>query len=211
MLTGSCRRKTGEFHQEEKKNQAPSGKKKKRKKNQKKCRAHQEENRDYKTETVSARISDSDSRRYVPGLRCYGCEFHSHRYTGEYPNRRYDFPVQICRYIPYRPIFRTMSKTILEKFSGKQGPIYRENTTVFVRQSGETADTLHALKYALENGAPCVGITNTVGSEIARNTHCGVHINAGAEIVMASTKSKVLELLKLDQEMKDLGKLLIAE
>lgn len=72
----------------------------------------------------------------------------------------------------------------------RQGPIYREDTAVFVSQSGETADTLQALEYALENGALCVGITNTVGSAIARNTHCGVHINAGAEIGVASTKVK---------------------
>ncbi|CAL5380219.1 unnamed protein product [Camellia sinensis] len=132
------------------------------------------------------------------------------------------------------------ARPILEELSGipvtmevasdlldRQGPIYREDTTVFVSQSGETADTLHALKYALENGALCVGITNTVGSAIARNTHCGVHINVGAEIGVASTKAytsqivvmamlalaigKVREVLKLDQEMKDLTKLLIAE
>lgn len=76
----------------------------------------------------------------------------------------------------------------------RQGPIYREDTTVFVSQSGETADALNALQYALENGALCVGITNTVGSAIARNTHCGVHINAGAEIGVASTKVKILNL-----------------
>ena len=70
----------------------------------------------------------------------------------------------------------------------RQGPIYREDTAVFVSQSGETADTLQALEYALENGALCVGITNTVGSAIAGNTHCGVQINAGAEIGVASTK-----------------------
>lgn len=74
----------------------------------------------------------------------------------------------------------------------RQGPIYREDTAVFVSQSGETADTLHALEYALENGALCVGITNTVGSAIARNTHCGVHINAGCEIGVASTKVNIL-------------------
>uniref|UniRef100_A0A2P2KL13 glutamine--fructose-6-phosphate transaminase (isomerizing) n=1 Tax=Rhizophora mucronata TaxID=61149 RepID=A0A2P2KL13_RHIMU len=154
------------------------------------------------------------------------------------------------------------SRPILEELAGvpvtmeiasdlidRQGPIYREDTAVFVSQSGETADALNALEYALENGALCVGITNTVGSAIARNTHCGVHINAGAEIGVASTKAytsqmvvmamlalaigddtisnqvrreaiidglfdlpnKVREVLKLDQEMKDLAKLLIAE
>ncbi|KAJ8425333.1 hypothetical protein Cgig2_018950 [Carnegiea gigantea] len=86
------------------------------------------------------------------------------------------------------------ARPILEELSGipvtmeiasdlldRQGPIYREDTAVFVSESGETADTLQALEYALENGALCVGITNTVGSAITRNTHCGVHINAGAE------------------------------
>jgi glutamine---fructose-6-phosphate transaminase (isomerizing) len=66
--------------------------------------------------------------------------------------------------------------------------IFKEDTAVFVSQSGETADTLLALEYALDNGALCVGVTNTVGSTLARKTHCGVHINAGCEIGVASTK-----------------------
>ncbi|KAH9326597.1 hypothetical protein KI387_006775 [Taxus chinensis] len=94
------------------------------------------------------------------------------------------------------------SRAIVEELSGvpvtmelasdlldRQGPIYREDTAVFVSQSGETADTLLALEYALQKGALCVGITNTVGSAIARKTHCGVHINAGCEIGVASTKA----------------------
>ncbi|KAM7476762.1 hypothetical protein LguiB_024005 [Lonicera macranthoides] len=119
------------------------------------------------------------------------------------------------------------SRPILEELSGipatieiasdlldRQGPIYREDTVVFVSQS--------------------------VSSAIARNTHCGVHINAGCEIGVASTKAytsqivvmamlalaigsdtissqancrvcKVREVLRLDKEMKDLAKSLIAE
>ncbi|KAJ4837227.1 hypothetical protein Tsubulata_008489 [Turnera subulata] len=100
------------------------------------------------------------------------------------------------------------ARPILEELSGipvtmeiasdlldRRGPIYREDTAVFVSQSGETADTLNALEYALENGALCVGITNTVGSAIARNTHCGVHINAGAEIGVASTKAYTSQIV----------------
>jgi glucosamine 6-phosphate synthetase-like amidotransferase/phosphosugar isomerase protein len=85
------------------------------------------------------------------------------------------------------PVTMEIASDLLDR----QGPIYREDTTVFVSQSGETADTLLALEYALENGALCVGITNTVGSAIARHTHCGVHINAGCEIGVASTKVNV--------------------
>ncbi|CAN1769715.1 Glutamine--fructose-6-phosphate aminotransferase [isomerizing] 1, partial [Linum perenne] len=100
------------------------------------------------------------------------------------------------------------TRPILEELSGvpvtmeiasdlvdRQGPIYREDTAVFVSQSGETADTLLALEYALENGALCVGITNTVGSAIARKTHCGIHLNAGAEIGVASTKAYTSQIV----------------
>ena len=57
-----------------------------------------------------------------------------------------------------------------------------------VLPAGETADTLNALRYCKSRGALVVGITNTVGSSISRETHCGVHINAGPEIGVASTK-----------------------
>lgn len=53
---------------------------------------------------------------------------------------------------------------------------------------GETADTLMALRYCKDRRALTVGITNTVGSSISRDTDCGVHINAGPEIGVASTK-----------------------
>lgn len=56
---------------------------------------------------------------------------------------------------------------------------------------GETADSLMALRYCKERGALTVGITNTVGSSISRETDCGVHINAGPEIGVASTKVSV--------------------
>ena len=47
---------------------------------------------------------------------------------------------------------------------------------------GETADTLHALRICKKKGSLTVGITNTVGSTISRETDCGVHCNAGIEI-----------------------------
>ena len=88
------------------------------------------------------------------------------------------------------PVTMELASDLLDR----QGPIYREDTAVFVSQSGETADTLLALEYALRKGALCVGITNTVGSAIASKTHCGVHINAGCEIGVASTKVICLSL-----------------
>ncbi|KAI9823224.1 MAG: glutamine--fructose-6-phosphate transaminase (isomerizing) [Phylliscum demangeonii] len=74
-------------------------------------------------------------------------------------------------------------------FLDRQAPVFRDDTCVFVSQSGETADSLLALKYCLERGALTVGIVNVVGSSISMMTHCGVHINAGPEIGVASTKA----------------------
>ena len=62
---------------------------------------------------------------------------------------------------------------------------------------GETADTLNALRYCQQRGALCVGITNTVGSSISRETSCGVHINAGPEIGVASTKAYTSQFIAL--------------
>lgn len=82
-------------------------------------------------------------------------------------------------------------------------PIIPEDTLVMViSQSGETADTLAALREARARGARVLGITNTVGSSIARETDGGVYIHAGAEIGVASTKAftsqvTVLSLLAL--------------
>ncbi|ONK62803.1 uncharacterized protein A4U43_C07F8300 [Asparagus officinalis] len=91
------------------------------------------------------------------------------------------------------PVTMELASDLLDR----QGPIYREDTAVFVSQSGETADTLLALDYALENGAMCVGITNTVGSTLARKTHCGVHVNAGCEIGVASTKAYTSQIVAM--------------
>lgn len=73
----------------------------------------------------------------------------------------------------------------------------RDDVCFFISQSGETADTLLALRYCKERGALVVGITNTVGSTISRESHCGVHINAGPEIGVASTKAYTSQILAL--------------
>lgn len=82
-----------------------------------------------------------------------------------------------------------ISVELASDFLDRQAPVFRDDTCVFVSQSGETADSLMALKYCLERGALTVGIVNVVGSSISLMTHCGVHINAGPEIGVASTKA----------------------
>lgn len=81
-----------------------------------------------------------------------------------------------------------VSVELASDFLDRKTPIFRDDVCVVVSQSGETADTILALRYCLERGALCVGVVNNVGSTISRETHCGVHINAGPEIGVASTK-----------------------
>lgn len=82
-------------------------------------------------------------------------------------------------------------------FLDRNTPIFRDDVCFFVSQSGETADTLMALRYCKQRGALIVGITNTVGSSICRESHCGVHINAGPEIGVASTKAYTSQMISL--------------
>jgi glucosamine--fructose-6-phosphate aminotransferase (isomerizing) len=104
--------------------------------------------------------------------------------------------------IATRSIFEELTEIpvgceLASDFLDRGTPIFRDDVCIFVSQSGETADTILALRYCLERGALCVGVTNTVGSSISRETHCGVHINAGPEIGVASTKAYTSQYLAL--------------
>lgn len=71
-----------------------------------------------------------------------------------------------------------------------RNPVITEDTLVIViSQSGETADTLAALREAKRKGATVIGLVNVVGSTIARETDGGVYLHAGPEIGVASTKA----------------------
>ena len=64
-----------------------------------------------------------------------------------------------------------------------------DDTVIFISQSGETLDSLAALKETKRRGALTIGLVNAVGSSIARETDCGVYLHAGPEIGVASTKA----------------------
>ncbi len=71
-----------------------------------------------------------------------------------------------------------------------RNPVIEDGTVVCaISQSGETADTLAALREAKEKGALAIGIVNTVGSTIARETDAGIYLHVGPEIGVASTKA----------------------
>jgi glutamine---fructose-6-phosphate transaminase (isomerizing) len=67
--------------------------------------------------------------------------------------------------------------------------IYEDDIVIAISQSGETADTLEAIKMAKTRGATILGICNVVGSSIPRHTHGGSYTHAGPEIGVASTKA----------------------
>lgn len=79
-----------------------------------------------------------------------------------------------------------------------RNPIIRETDVVIaISQSGETADTLAAIKLAKEHGAFVFGVCNVVGSSISRETHAGAYTHAGPEIGVASTKAFTTQITVL--------------
>lgn len=79
-----------------------------------------------------------------------------------------------------------------------RNPIITKNDVVIaISQSGETADTLAAIKLAKEQGAFVFGVCNVVGSSIARETHAGAYTHAGPEIGVASTKAFTTQITVL--------------
>ncbi|GAB4295047.1 MAG: glutamine--fructose-6-phosphate transaminase (isomerizing) [Ignavibacteriaceae bacterium] len=75
--------------------------------------------------------------------------------------------------------------------------IKKDDTLLFISQSGETADTLAAMKEAKQLGGLVLGICNVVGSSIARESVAGVYTHAGPEIGVASTKAFTSQLVVL--------------
>jgi glucosamine--fructose-6-phosphate aminotransferase (isomerizing) len=83
------------------------------------------------------------------------------------------------------------------EFRYRNPVIEKDDAIFFISQSGETADTLAALKEAKMKGALVLGICNAVGSSIARETNAGVYTHAGPEIGVASTKAFTSQLTVL--------------
>ncbi|MCH7529200.1 MAG: glutamine--fructose-6-phosphate transaminase (isomerizing), partial [Candidatus Marinimicrobia bacterium] len=118
----------------------------------------------------AGRLLDSD-RIYITAC---GTSWHASLIGGYMLEELVGIPVQV----DYASEFRYRPSLV--------GP---GTTLIAVSQSGETADTMAAVKKAHDQGALTLGIVNVVGSSIARETDCGVFIHAGPEIGVASTKA----------------------
>jgi len=147
--------------------------------------------------TMRGRVNFDQSKITLGGLRAYlpiirrgrrivfiacGTSYHSGLATRAIFEELTEIPVSV---------------ELASDFLDRKTPIFRDDVCVFVSQSGETADTILALRYCLERGALCVGVINTVGSTLSRETHCGIHINAGPEVGVASTKAYTSQYVAL--------------
>ncbi|HEY5123509.1 MAG TPA: glutamine--fructose-6-phosphate transaminase (isomerizing) [Ignavibacteria bacterium] len=83
------------------------------------------------------------------------------------------------------------------EFRYRRPIIYPDDVVILISQSGETADTLAALREAKAQGATTIGIVNVIGSTIAREVDAGTYIHAGPEIGVASTKAFTCQLMSL--------------
>ncbi len=92
------------------------------------------------------------------------------------------------------------------EFRYRRTIIDNETVVIAISQSGETADTLAAIKKAKEKGGLTLGICNVVGSSITRITDCGVYTHAGPEIGVASTKSFTAQVTVLSMLALLLGR-----
>ncbi|MFZ2187014.1 MAG: glutamine--fructose-6-phosphate transaminase (isomerizing) [Candidatus Moraniibacteriota bacterium] len=146
------------------------------------------------TDALRGRLMPEDGRARLGGLRTVekrlrsinriiivscGTSYHS-GLVGEYMLEEYaGIPTEVEMASEFR-----YRKPLLDK----------KTLIVAISQSGETADTLAAIREAKEKGALTIGIVNVVGSTIARETDAGVYCHAGPEISVASTKAFTSQL-----------------
>lgn len=92
------------------------------------------------------------------------------------------------------------------EFRYRNPVLYPDDVVIAVSQSGETADTLAAIRLAKDNGCMIFGIVNAVGSSIARETDTGIYIHVGPEIGVASTKAFTGQVFCFEMLALALGK-----
>src|ERR1700710_2286965 len=86
---------------------------------------------------------------------------------------------------------------VASEFRYREAPLRKGDLAIFISQSGETADTLAALRYAKEQGVHTLSVVNVPSSTIARESETGLPTLAGPEIGVASTKAFTCQLMVL--------------
>ena len=104
---------------------------------------------------------------------------------------------QIGSYILEKVLKKPVKVEYASEFRYRCSHIDSDTLLIAISQSGETADTLSAVKKAKEKGALTLGVVNVVGSAIARESDCGIYMHAGPEIGVASTKAFTSQVIIL--------------
>lgn len=87
---------------------------------------------------------------------------------------------------------------VASEFRYRDPLINNKTLTIFISQSGETADTIAALKLAKRKGCKTISVTNVLGSSITREAHYTIYTHAGPEIAVASTKAYTSQVVLLE-------------
>ena len=104
---------------------------------------------------------------------------------------------QIGSYILESVLKKPVKVEYASEFRYRNKHLNSNSLVISISQSGETADTLSAIRKAKEYGALTLGVVNVVGSSIARETDCGIYMHAGPEIGVASTKAFTSQVVTL--------------
>ena len=147
-------------------------------------------------ETIGAKLSE-DSK----------CEFEELNFTKEYLQSINKIYLVACGTAMHAGL---AAKNMLEKickiptevdiaseFRYRDPIIDKKNLCIFISQSGETADTIAALKLSREKGAKTLAISNVIGSSITREADYSIYTHAGPEIAVASTKAYTSQVMLL--------------
>ncbi len=103
----------------------------------------------------------------------------------------------IAKYIMEKLLGIPVEVDYASEFRYRNPIIKKDDLVILISQSGETADTLGALKEAKSKGARTLGIVNVVGSTMAREVDSGIYLHAGPEIGVASTKAFTCQIVAL--------------
>ena len=104
---------------------------------------------------------------------------------------------QIGSYILEKVLKKPVKVEYASEFRYRCNHVDSDTLLIAISQSGETADTLAAVKKAKERGVLTLGVVNVVGSAIARESDCGIYMHAGPEIGVASTKAFTSQVIIL--------------
>lgn len=107
------------------------------------------------------------------------------------------FAALVGEYLLEQYVGIPVSVELASELRYRAAPLTAQTAVLAISQSGETIDTLEAIREAKRHGALALGLVNVVGSTIARETEAGIYLHAGPEIGVASTKAFTAELTAL--------------